>query len=496
MKRLYTFTQGILCLLSFQQISRSFSKSKLSLLIVAAALSLTVVAQTAPELKFKNPVLKSGTANTQGAIYRFSNVTTGVDAELKLKTFSRPGITMLDVDLNSLGWDKALQPQFGLAGVVPAYQDWNIQFELSFFEAGTNKKQKMERVVLTALDVDGDGWSISEYASFDNPNITEYSSLSNLGGSSPIMTMGANDESTTNFTCTDDNINGKVKKCTNCNGSGVDNGSQCDECEGSGLVYKQCGHPYAMPTVTQGPVVNYANIDTSATQVMVTYTYLKKDKITFKYGATSGANISNGSGIRLNSMWGKQFNLAPWAILPVTFSTFSVMNDKGNAMINWQTAKQENVSHFIVQRSTDGKSYTDIATVFAGEMANYAYNDKSVSSATGIVYYRIVSVDKTKETQYSTVKMLRLAATELQTLALSTYPNPVSNQVAITLPDTWQGKPVMLQLYSANGTVAKSIHLGSASQTETMMLDGLAKGLYIVKASYGNEAAQQRIVKN
>lgn len=37
-------------------------------------------AQT-PELVFRNPVLKSGTANQQGAIYRFSDITTGVDAK-------------------------------------------------------------------------------------------------------------------------------------------------------------------------------------------------------------------------------------------------------------------------------------------------------------------------------------------------------------------------------------------------------------------------------
>jgi hypothetical protein len=79
---------------------------------------------------------------------------------------------------------------------------------------------------------------------------------------------------------------------------------------------------------------------------------------------------------------------------------------------------------------------------------------------------------------------------------LLTYPNPVVNDVRITLPNAWQGKPVMLQLYNSTGVIAKTIQLGSASQTELMQLNGLSKGMYVVKAICGEESAQQRIVKN
>ena len=149
-----------------------------------------------------------------------------------------------------------------------------------------------------------------------------------------------------------------------------------------------------------------------------------------------------------------------------------------------------------IERSTDGKNFDDIATVFAGKTSRYSYKDKSVSSASGVIYYRVVSVDHTKETMQTGIKMIRLSKNELSSLAITTYPNPVVNAVSITLPNSWQGKPVMLQLFTANGTVAKSIQLGSASQTETMSVSGISKGLYIVKAMCGEESAQQRIVKN
>jgi hypothetical protein len=195
-------------------------------------------------------------------------------------------------------------------------------------------------------------------------------------------------------------------------------------------------------------------------------------------------------------MWSKSFALSPWVMLPVNFSNFAVLYTRGDASINWQAQNGEQLNHFIVQRSTDGKTYTDIASVLANSTASYSYKDKGVSSATGVVYYRVVSIDKTKEMQYTVVKTIRLSKNEMQTIALTTYPNPAVSDVRITLPNAWQGKAVALQLYTANGIMAKSIQLGSAGQTETMMLSGLAKGLYVVKATCGDEAAQQRIVKN
>ena len=139
-----------------------------------------IVGAAAPELVFRNPTLVQGQANKQGAIYRFTNVTTGIDAEMKLVKFSRPDIVMQNVDLSSMGWDKAFQPQFGLPGNVAPFQNWYIDFEVTFYKAGTNQKQKMAKVDMTALDVDGDGLSIAEYATFEAPSNIIYSTVNYL----------------------------------------------------------------------------------------------------------------------------------------------------------------------------------------------------------------------------------------------------------------------------------------------------------------------------
>lgn len=446
-----------------------------------------------PELVFKNPVLKSGTANKEGAVYRFPNVTTGVDAEVKLKKFSRNDIVMADIDLAGMGWDKAFQPQFGLPGVVMPWQHWYVDFEMSFFKAGTNQKQKMQKFDLTALDVDGDGNSVYEYVTYDKPFSTTYSTVSYLTNT----LVGALGQS---FTCGTCNLPSILISCTACGGDGLqNNGDDCQTCEGSGKRHTLCGHAYTEGTgaTVTGPVENFMNIDTLATQVMATYQYRNVDKIKFRYGGKSRNLASNGSGIRLNSTWFRQFSLAPQMPLPVKLSSFTATYKGADVQLNWVSELEESFSHYVLQRSTDGKEFSDMAVILpmGGSRGQYNYKDRNVSSASGTVYYRVLMVDQTKEARSSDVRVVRLGK-EAQSLTLATYPNPVTDQVRVTLPASWQGKRVTLELYNANGVLVQNLQFGNASQTETLQVSKVARGMYVVKAVCEGETAQQRIIKN
>lgn len=455
----------------------------------------TTYNNNAPELIFQNPVLKSGKANSEKAVYRFFNVTSGVDAEITMKKFSSKKIVMQSFDLAGMGWGKAFQPQFGLPGNVAPFQNWYIDFELKFFKAGTNSSTTLPRVDLTALDIDGDGVSISEYAIFQNPSNVIYSNISYLTNQS------AGNQGQT-FTCPIDSISSALIPDPHCGGDGkmgLWNLTVCTNCNGTGLLFSACKHPFdgTNGTTLQGPVETFYNIDTASTQVMATYQYTDVNTINFRYGATSGSKVSN-AGIRLNSVWFRDFNLAPPTVLPVRLTNFSAVLDKKDVKLSW-TGMEENFSHYVVQRSTDGKNYSDVAVVFTNNGAaesNYVYKDANVSSSTNALFYRLEMVDKEQEGgKFSGTRIVRLGK-EAEALQITTYPNPAADQVKITLPSAWQGKPVMLQLFTINGTIIQSMQIGNASQTESIQLGQTSKGFYLVKATCGNQAAQQRIVKN
>ena len=443
-KSLFTLAAGIISLASFSQSGPGGGSGSGS------------NNASAPELVFQNPVLVSGIDNTQGATYRFSNVSNGVDAELKLKKFSRPDIVMQSVDLGGLGWEKALQPQFGLPGLVLPWQNWYIDFELSFFKAGTKNKQKMKKVDLTALDVDGDGNSVSEYVEMDNPSSVVYSTISYLAGNVSINSFDTDE---------DDN---------------------------------EYSTSFAPGTEIGGPVENFMNIDTNATQVMATYNYVNVDKIKFRYGGKSRGLSSNGSGIRLNSMWYREFSLAPSTALPTNLTKFSTLMKSKSVDLSW-TAQEEHFNHYAVQRSVDGKEFVNVGIVFANNAAgsnNYQFRDADIATSTGLIYYRLQLVDNIKEgVKYSDVRVVRIER-ETRGLEITAFPNPVKNQLRVTLPTDFQGKEVAIEVFSTNGVKVQTLLAKTASQTESLNIQSAQRGMYIVKVSCGGKFAQQQIIKD
>lgn len=407
-----------------------------------------------PELVFQNPAVVSGTAGQDGAVYKFSNVATDIDATVKIVGRSSSSVVLKSIDTSSIGWPKAFQPVLGMPGNVPANQNWWMEFEIRFFKAGTDQKKKIKGFQVTAIDIDGDNYYIQEYIQMNKVKSVSYSPVTYLVESLPMSFLS-------------------------------DPGNNDDE-EEDGETNK----------MIQGPIQNFTNIDTAATGVMATFSYENKSKITFRYGGKSNGAGSSTVGERLNSLWFKAFSLAPQGTLPVTFYSFTASYDKKNVVLNWTATTDDTFSHYVVERSTDGKNYSEIGIVFTtgALLTNYQFKDVAIGSPTNVVFYRL-RYKSSKETTYSAIRVVKLNSRE-QDLQIITYPNPVTSELRVTLPNEWQGKQVQLELYSTNGTRMQSLQLASASQTETIRTSSLAKGFYIVKASCSGETLQQRIIKD
>ncbi|HVG13246.1 MAG TPA: T9SS type A sorting domain-containing protein [Flavisolibacter sp.] len=438
---------------------------KVALLVIASLSSFFLYAQTGtstaqyiPELVFQNPVLVAGVAGQDGATYRFNNVATDIDAVLTIKGRSAANVILTDIDLAGYGWGKALQPQLGIAGNVAANQNWWMNFEMKFLKAGTDSKKKIKGFKVTAIDVDGDGVSIREYVQMEKVAKVEYCPVTVLT-EGPLMTLS----NLLTSQLDGDNLKGISK-------------------------------------MVQGPVTNALNIDTSATTVMATYDYEDKEIITFTLGAKSGSVISN-AGERMSSLWFKAFSLAPpIKILPVRMGSFSASLENGTVSLNWSTQSEVAFSHFVLERSTNSKDWKDIATVFAmggqGGQKGYSYKDKNVNASANVLYYRIRLVDDSRETAYTSIKVIRLGKEEGGAPAISVYPNPVQDALRVTLPSEWQNKAVLIEVYNSAGVRVKSSKVASAGQTENIIMTDVSKGFYLVKATNENVTTQLSIIKN
>lgn len=400
-------------------------------------------------LSFKNPTVETGLPGVDGTVYRFSQVLNNFDALVKIKGRSNALTYLVTIDMTSSGFSKAFQPQVGYnAGSAPGAADWWMDFEMTFVKTGTNTPITFDDFDLTAIDIDGNGHLIREYVGFYGLN--SYTLEQNS-----VLT-------TTNLTET---VNG-VTRIT---------GKRFD-----------------------GTTANYVDIDTNGTNVMVTTRYVSTQTFTVRVGGV--ATGASGASERMYSLYFQDFTYtAPNSVtLPVNLKAFDAKLASGKALLNW-TAAETKFSHYIIERSTDGKSYSDRTMIFAtgqqGLDASYSFSENVSNVSDGLVYYRLKMVDIDGTSKYSQIRILKLN-TKNAGVAVSTYPNPVQSELRITIPDSWQSQRVVYDMYNAGGTKVKSYVSNNASQTETLQLGDVYPGTYVIRLSSGTEVAVQRIVKS
>lgn len=418
--------------------------------LLFALLSVLCLSVSAQELIFKDPVLQSGTDKANGAVYRFTKVNNKVDALVTISGRSSSLVQLVTLDMNTTGHGKAFQPQvtYNNNTTPSGISDWWMEFSVSFVNTGTNTPAVVDSFRVTALDIDGNGDKINEWVSFYNNKSYLFEQTTQLVGTNLWELLG--------------------------------------------LVNTLVGRKF------DGPVKNYNNIDTNATDVMVTNMYQSMNTFRLRTGGHSTG--SNGAADRMYSFWFKSFNYqTPTEFtLPLVLNEFSATLANKKVALSWSTGKEKSLSHFVIERSVNGVDYSEAGIVMAegnsNVTINYSFADAINVKAEGVIYYRLKMVDMDGRFQQSQVRLIRIGS-EKQQVTVATYPNPVTSELRITIPAAWQNKSISFDLYNANGQLVKHVVSGKASQTEVMNLNELTCGLYILKAGNGSETAVQRIVK-
>ena len=114
--------------------------------------------------------------------------------------------------------------------------------------------------------------------------------------------------------------------------------------------------------------------------------------------------------------------------LPVSLVSFTAVNQENIIHLSWITATELNTNHFIVQRSADGVSFTNIGTIYAkgSGTGNYQFSDASAINGTN--YYRLQTVDADGKVTYS--KVVSVVFT-VYSLPFTVVPNPARDVTTI-----------------------------------------------------------------
>lgn len=418
-------------------------------LIVSSFSFSSVVAQTNQELIFKNSSRISGSNGANGTVYRFPLINGTHDALVKIAGRSHSDVRLNNIDQSSSGYNNAFQPQVEYTGSTNNISWW-MEFEITFVTANTQTLQTIPGFKATSIDIDGDNSTLNEWVSFYSLNAYT------LENNSAVTVTNVND-----------NLAGNIMTA----------GKRFD---GSKNLYT-------------------AGVDTTETSVMTTVSYNTTNIIKLRVGGTKTANSSMTN--RMYSIWFKNFTYLAPITLPIKLSAFNaVLNNNSKRIdLSWTTEYEKNVSHFIIERSTDGVNYSDAGIVFAygttSDSKHYSMHDNITGLQATVIYYRLRSVDIDGKNELSNIRVIRIGKGTENSVSILTYPNPVTSDLRITVPANWQNKRAVYEIFHTNGQVVKRVETGSSSQTESINISNLAPGFYIVKVSCNNETAQQRIVK-
>ena len=173
------------------------------------------------------------------------------------------------------------------------------------------------------------------------------------------------------------------------------------------------------------------------------------------------------------------------AALPLTLIRFDATAQANTVKLDWETANEQAIRQFVVERSADGAGWQTMGAVQAAGGGRYAFTD--ARPLAGLGYYRLRIEEWAGAPGYSEVRSVRMD--EALRSELFASPNPASGGTFITLPDAgaWA-----VELISATGSVVLRTALsGDAGSRHAVSLAGVVAGVYTVQMSSGAAVRRQ-----
>jgi len=177
--------------------------------------------------------------------------------------------------------------------------------------------------------------------------------------------------------------------------------------------------------------------------------------------------------------------------LPVVLVGFSaLLNNDKTISLSWNTQMEVNSSRFVVERSADGKAWTEVGEVQAKGnsqvVTNYSFTDEHPQA--GVNMYRLRMIDLDGSYGYTEVKSIRTGVVN----NISFFPNPAREYVNVSL-GAGSATGVTVSLINAAGQVLQEKRSTSgAGATISFPVGNYAPGVYILSVVSADGARESR----
>ena len=185
----------------------------------------------------------------------------------------------------------------------------------------------------------------------------------------------------------------------------------------------------------------------------------------------------------------KAFGFFNASALPVHFISFEAQQQNNSALLHWKVNGEINVAAYVVERSTDGTSFSPIGKLtynYSGTGENdYYFTDNQ--PVPGNNYYRIAEQDVDGKLTLSVIKLLRFTGGQF---SIRLSPVPAYNSTVQLFIENANAASYTASLLNTVGQVVKTYAVKPGANQ--LNLQNLAKGIYYVRIQ---PAGGQTVIK-
>jgi len=200
------------------------------------------------------------------------------------------------------------------------------------------------------------------------------------------------------------------------------------------------------------------------------------ESITVNGAQRSTYNIQTG----LINVFNQRTATVPLTVLPLKLISFSGTTENGYNQLQWQTASEQQIDHFEIERSFNGVQYTKLGQKNSkGQQSNtYSFIDNDMIHQ-DVIYYRLKIVDQDQKSQYSNVIRLTKSTSGF---SATISPNPVHGQINLNIQSPDNEKATLIVFGATGQTVyTQSFQIYKANSHYILSNPILLKGNYTLK---------------
>ncbi len=179
---------------------------------------------------------------------------------------------------------------------------------------------------------------------------------------------------------------------------------------------------------------------------------------------------------------------------PVTLLAFTAQKiTKANKLV-WKTSQEINSSKFLIEQSSNGRTFSEIGQVQAAGNSNtertYSFTHNLPSN--GYNYYRIKMVDLDGRFKYSPVRNLQ----NLGINEISSYPNPVRDNMRVNINAEKNGMAnVIIADFSGKAIYSKMVSIAEGENNFNISTTGFTAGNYVIKIQMSENVVVKKFIK-